>query len=135
MMKSNAFLVFALLILGALLLFGCGGQQTAPAQPASPNASVQPLENQTTVSSGDVLEVRADIVGFAFKPDVIEVKKSMKVTWTNRDSVSHTVTSAGNFDSGIIKPGDSWSKVFDTPGTYDYICSIHPMMKGKVVVS
>jgi plastocyanin len=55
------------------------------------------------------------------------------VTWTNFDSVTHTV----RFDDGespVIGNGGTYSKTFSDAGTFDYICGIHPSMRGKVVV-
>src|SRR5256886_16347632 len=60
-----------------------------------------------------------------------------KVTWINKDTTSHTVTSnqTGQFDSGTFGVGATWSHTFTTAGTYYYYCTIHPMMWGVVVVS
>ena len=78
-----------------------------------------------------------DIMNFNFVPQVITVPKGTTVTWTNRDSVPHTVTSTtGAFDSGSISQGYTYSHTFDTPGTYEYSCTIHPSIPhGKVVVT
>jgi plastocyanin len=67
------------------------------------------------------------------------------VTWTNDDTVPHTVTSGvvednvpkpdGKFDSNILTAGKSFSFVFDTAGEYDYYCFLHPFMTGNVVVN
>ena len=57
------------------------------------------------------------------------------VTWTNNDDATHTVTADdGSFDSGFLNQGQTWSYTFTTPGTYAYHCSIHPWMKGTVIV-
>jgi plastocyanin len=56
------------------------------------------------------------------------------LTWKNSDSFPHTATAAGKFDTGPIAPGKSVSKKMDQAGEFDYVCSIHPTMKGKVVV-
>jgi plastocyanin len=56
------------------------------------------------------------------------------IEWSNTGSQPHTVTSAGNFDSGFVAPGTSWANEFDVPGTYTYTCTPHPWMKGVVVV-
>jgi nitrite reductase (NO-forming) len=57
------------------------------------------------------------------------------VTWTNNDEATHTVTADdGSFDSGYLNQGQTWSYTFTTPGTYTYHCSIHPWMKGTVIV-
>src|SRR5712691_9117396 len=58
------------------------------------------------------------------------------ITWSNQGSQGHTVTASdGSFDSGIVAPGASATIEFDTPGTFAYICTLHPWMKGTVVVS
>jgi plastocyanin len=57
------------------------------------------------------------------------------VTWTNMDSVPHTITADnGSFSSGNMNPGDTFSYTFTTPGTYTYHCSYHNWMKGTVIV-
>ena len=77
------------------------------------------------------------IANNAFVPAITYVPAGTRVRWTNDDSIPHTVTSSppGLFDSGPIQPGDRFEYIFDTPGTYDYICSLHPAMQGTVVVS
>lgn len=73
------------------------------------------------------------IKNFAFTPQEITIKVGDTVTWTHQDSVPHTTT--GNiWDSGHLGQGKTYSKTFDKAGTYDYICTIHPSMKGKVIV-
>ncbi len=69
-------------------------------------------------------------------PDVwqpnITVPVGTTVTWTNLDQITHTVTSTmGLFDSGGLSP---FSHTFTEPGVYNYICTIHSSMKGKVIV-
>lgn len=72
----------------------------------------------------------------AYMPSVIQVSPGTTVTWTNQDNVVHTVTDlGGKFDSQIIQPQDSWKHTFDTAGTYNYFCTLHPWMKGTVIVS
>lgn len=72
----------------------------------------------------------------AFAPDVIKVSTGTTVTWTNDDTIIHTVTDLGNsFDSGLIQAGEMWSHKFDSEGNYYYFCSIHPWMRGTVMVS
>jgi plastocyanin len=75
------------------------------------------------------------VVDFTFEPPTIEVDAGATVTWTNEDSVPHTVTAReGDFDSGVLQTGDPFSQTFETPGTYEYFCNIHPSMTGMVVV-
>jgi len=73
---------------------------------------------------------------FAFAPGAITVSAGTKVTWTNLDEEPHTVFSLTRaFQSDALDTGQSFSFVFDKPGTYKYVCSIHPHMKGVVVVT
>ena len=74
------------------------------------------------------------IEGMQFKPASVSVSKGDTVTWTNKDAVPHTVTAAGKFESGNIAPGKSFSRVMEQPGEFDYVCSFHAGMKGKVIV-
>ena len=72
----------------------------------------------------------------AYSPAVIKVSAGTIVTWTNDDKIIHTVTDLGNeFDSGFIQPNETWKHTFDAKGNYYYFCSIHPWMKGTVIVS
>jgi plastocyanin len=72
----------------------------------------------------------------SYSPAVIEVPVGTTVTWTNDDVILHTVTDlGGKFDSGFIQPDETWEHTFESAGTYYYYCSIHPWMKGAVLVS
>ena len=55
------------------------------------------------------------------------------MTWTNYDAVAHTVTGTG-FDSGAIDQNASFQHTFNDSGTFNYICTFHPYMKGQVIV-
>jgi plastocyanin len=77
---------------------------------------------------------KVDINDFAFHPPTIHVKRGGKVSFTNSSNVTHTATKAGSFDTGPIKPGTTKTATFAKRGTFAYHCSIHPFMKGKVVV-
>lgn len=76
------------------------------------------------------------IKGFAFKPGTITVKAGATVVWTNNDSVDHNVTFDGNAIASLdLGTNDTFSHTFATPGTYHYICTIHPFMHGTVIVT
>jgi plastocyanin len=72
-----------------------------------------------------------------FSPANFTVKVGKSVTWSNGDGSTHTVTSttSGLFDSGSIPSGGTYSHTFSQPGTYQYYCTIHPWMKGTIVVT
>lgn len=85
------------------------------------------------VAAGQINQVT--IAGFAFRPAQIVIQAGQSVTWTNRDAVAHTVTGQkGDWDSGNLATGASFSHLFRQPGTYEYTCAIHPNMTGVVIV-
>ena len=67
----------------------------------------------------------------------LTVKVGKTVTWVNKDTVTHTVTSDGSslFDSGFMPTGATFQFSFKTAGTYPYYCTVHPFMKGTIVVT
>ncbi len=89
----------------------------------------------TTTAVQTSKTVAGSIVSFAFNPNQIVINVGDTVTWTNNDPVDHTTTSAGNWNSGSLTFGASFSEVFDSPGTFNYFCSIHPSMTATVVVN
>ncbi|MCU1386863.1 MAG: hypothetical protein JWL72_201 [Ilumatobacteraceae bacterium] len=102
----------------------------------APAASSADTTAGSTASSGAATGGSAvAIAGFKFGPPEIDVKVGDTVTWTNNDKQPHTATSAGAFDTGSIAPGATGTATFSKAGTFEYICSFHPFMKGKVVVS
>jgi plastocyanin len=72
--------------------------------------------------------------GTRFVPETLTVKRGDRVVWVNKDPFPHTATAAGTFDSGSIAAGRSWSYVARKPGEIAYVCTLHPGMKGTLVV-
>jgi plastocyanin len=108
-MKRLLFL--AALTLGAMLIFGSV-------------AGAQKQATRTVV-----------IQNFSFKPAHITIKRGTRVRWINKDSTTHTATANnGAFDSGRLRPGQSYSHTFKSAGKKSYHCNIHPDMRGSVVV-
>jgi plastocyanin len=97
--------------------------------------------NSITISPGSSVPSN----GKFFVPETLTVSKGTTVTWTNKDSTLHTVTSgspeSGNsgtgtvFDSSYLAAGKTFQHQFNIAGTFDYYCTLHPYMKGKVVVT
>jgi plastocyanin len=91
----------------------------------------------TTTASGTTGGggVQVAMKSLAFDPESVTIKAGESVTWTNQDSASHTVVGDnGEFQSGDLAKGAGFTFTFDKAGTYTYHCSIHPSMKGTVVV-
>jgi amicyanin len=81
----------------------------------------------------DGTEVKID--NFSFGPAELKVPVGTTVTWTNRDDIPHTAVSTDKlFKSKVLDTDEKFSFTFSKPGTYEYFCSIHPKMTGKVVV-
>jgi plastocyanin len=81
-------------------------------------------------------ETRASIDNFTFKPGTIMVPVGTTVVWENDDDIPHTVVSLdGTFRSPALDTEDKFRFTFDTPGTFEYFCSLHPHMTAKVVVA
>ena len=75
------------------------------------------------------------IDNFHYTPPSLVVAPGTTVTWTNADDSPHTVREKdGKFKSAALDTDDTFSQTFAAPGEYEYFCSIHPYMTGKVVV-
>lgn len=86
-----------------------------------------PLAGKSATSTVNIRE-------FSFRPGTTTISPGSTVVFANRDSVRHTATRGGSFDTGKIKPGKSKSVRFASKGTYRYLCKLHPEMRGKIVV-
>jgi plastocyanin len=81
------------------------------------------------------IDTRVTIDNFTFKSDAITVPVGTTVMWENDDDIPHTVVSLdGTFRSRALDTEDKYSFTFDKAGTYEYFCSLHPQMTGKVIV-
>ena len=75
------------------------------------------------------------IEGMKFVPERLQVAAGDTVVWTNKDFLPHSVTaSAAGVESGDLTPGKSWRFTARKKGEMPYICRLHPVMKGVLVV-
>lgn len=119
--------IILIVLFSVFLVIGCTGTNTQ--EPATP--TVTPAETPATPTSSKIVEVT--IQNFAFNPDSVTISSGDTVKWTNMDSTTHTIIGS-DFSSGNFNKGDSYESTFTKPGTYEYHCSIHPSMKGTVIV-
>jgi len=105
----------------------------APTPPPKPTATPAPGTTPAPTPApppGDIL-----MAGRAFSPATLTVNAGTAVRWRNNDGREHTVTASNRaFDSGVMAVGATFTKVFTTPGTYAYLCAIHPDMTGTIAV-
>lgn len=136
--------LFALALM--LLLAACGNAPatattspptaaptTAPTVAPTLAPTVAPTTAPTTAPTSGGNSVA--ISNFAFSPATLTVSVGTKVTWTNNDSVAHTVTADnGAFGSQDVGSGSTFSFTFTKAGTYTYHCAIHPYMTATITV-
>ncbi len=102
---------------------------TAPAGSLAPASAGPSLPALPTA-------IAVDIVDRTFVPADITVAVGETVEWLNRDGEGHTVTASdGSFDSGLMAGGMTFARRFDTPGSVQYACAIHPEMRGSVTIT
>ncbi|HZI39119.1 MAG TPA: plastocyanin/azurin family copper-binding protein [Acidimicrobiia bacterium] len=106
---------------GVIALAGCGGGGDG--------------DNKASPPSGQPGEIR--IANFEFQPQTAVVKPGTKVTWTNADSSVHDIKDTSPLATPVspsMNKGDTFSITYTQPGTYSYVCGIHPYMIGSVEV-
>ncbi|MDA4117925.1 MAG: cupredoxin domain-containing protein [Thaumarchaeota archaeon] len=122
---------------------GCTSTSTVTRTPtlssSASSASTRGASASVTIPSGAGVGASA---APGYTPDTITVVIGVNntVTWTNSDTVNHTVystsvpTGASAFNSPMITPGGTYTQTFTVPGTYSYHCNIHSWMTGTVIV-
>ncbi len=122
----------------ALCAVGCG-QSSSPASSTSPTAPCTPTPtNPECVNPPNLLTVT--IKNGVYSPSPVIVKVGQSVNWKNSDTIVHTATAPGVFDTGNIFPTSAASSngdgvAFNTVGTFNYHCTIHPNETATVVVT
>jgi len=112
--------VGVLLLLISITSIGCG-QRAAETKP--------PVDSQAAQ------DARVSIDNFSYSPAELTIHPGTRVTWTNHDDVPHTVTeTAKAFTSGALDTDQTFSRVFDAAGTYNYYCAVHPHMTARIIV-
>ena len=127
----------------ALVAVGCGDDDDE-ASDGGGGATVTETETteettgQADSGGGGTTAPRAEkveVVDFAYDPDPVTIAVGGKVTWLNQDSAPHTATADDeSFDTGTLDQGKLKAETFKEAGTFSYICTIHPTMKGTVEV-
>ncbi len=110
----------------------------APAQAAPAPAPAQKLDDadvQGPPKAQAAASANVTISDFQFGPASVTVNVGDTVSWTNQGPSAHSATATGgSFDTGVFAKGGTRSATFNTAGTFAYICTPHPFMKGTVIV-
>jgi plastocyanin len=123
-------------MLGRVVVTAAGGEPLPPPDQTLPDPTApNPVPSPTSPAPGAAPRGDVNIVDNAFRPGTKTIATGTSLVWSNTGALPHTVTKSGSFDSGILMPGDTYRRTFNTPGTYDYICTLHAGMTGTVVVS
>ncbi|MBF6172602.1 plastocyanin/azurin family copper-binding protein [Nocardia blacklockiae] len=130
---ASARVLVTVLAVAGLLLAGCGSggsEKSAPEQPSTTASS-------ETGSAAPQAEATVRVDNMAFGPSAVTISVGGTVTWKFSDSAPHAVQGIGDsamgLDSPIFREGE-WSHTFTAPGTYRYLCPLHPNMRGTVTV-
>jgi plastocyanin len=126
---------------GTVIVAAANGAPTPPPPPAPP--VVQPpvaatppavVPTPSPAPPAGATNVSVAIANNLFTPASVTVTAGSTVTWSNGDTVTHTVTADDqSFASGLVNKATGWSHTFATPGTFTYFCEIHPEMTGTVI--
>jgi plastocyanin len=119
-----------------------GGGGSASAAGAATSATTDSQANSapttsaaTSPTDGAIQPVTVDVVDNEFKPNHAIVAVGGTVTWKLVGAAAHTITATDqSFNSGLVKPGESYSNTFSTLGTFTYACLVHPGMTGTIEV-
>src|SRR4051812_38114579 len=123
-----------LLLAASLLLIACSGGSAPPssaAKPATAPASA-PSHSASTAAKENTVAIKQ----FKNQPETLTVYAGEIVEWKNEDIFPHSATAKDGkaFDSGSMATGASWRFTTSQKGTFDYTCTLHPNMKGKLIV-
>lgn len=138
-MKRSAAIVIVIVVLvgvGIFLATRSNNPKTTNSTTASTSSTASGTQRQPSPAPAHANQIT--LQNFAFSPADITVKKGTTVTWTNNDSVTHTVSETDGRqgpDSGNLPSGQSYTFTFTTTGTFHYRCNIHPEMTGTVTVT
>ena len=131
---------FGIPLAGILLLAGCGTSTSTSSgtNTAAPTTTAAPAGTTSSNSSVAQVKITEQDEKYGFAPATLTVAKGTRVEWSNTTDAPHTVTSDSGttLASSMINPsGGSFSFTFSQPGTYTYHCTVHPYMKGTIVVT
>lgn len=144
--SAPAWLCLLVVLVGALVLLAACGSNNTPSTSSAPTAttiantpatdasSTTPTPTPAPGTSQTVMIITNSDGSFIFSPAKLTIKAGTTVTWKNKSSAPHTITSddGKTFDSGTIPTGGTFHFTFTTPGAFSYHCNYHPYMRATI---
>ncbi|MDB5182635.1 MAG: blue (type 1) copper domain protein [Candidatus Saccharibacteria bacterium] len=131
--KMLGFLIILVILVGAVVAYSKKPKSITTTTTPTSSTQTQTPASSTSPAGGNI-----KMTNMMFTPSQISVAKGATVTWTNDDTVTHTVvddlSNVGGPASGDIAPGATYSFTFEKAGSFQYHCSIHSSMRGTIVV-
>ncbi len=128
----RTFILLSVSAASLTLLTSANAAQAMTASQTDTAMSTKESGDQNDKITTHIVEIKQ----FKFSPATLTVKKGDKITWKNLDVVPHTATAKDKaWDSGSLKKNDEWSLIVKEVGEKDYICTFHPVMKGKLIIT
>ncbi|MGK2950480.1 MAG: cupredoxin domain-containing protein [Acidimicrobiales bacterium] len=133
---GRSLVLAAMIALGGTVAAGCSDDDDGgDASQATTDATEGPATDGSEASAEEQLAIDIVDIGQAFEPSSASITVGGEVTWVNAHDLPHTATAEdGTWDSGNLGPGEEFTFTADEPGTYTYVCSIHPSMQGELIV-
>jgi plastocyanin len=143
MKKALPILIIAIIVIAGLTYYFVNKNNSSQygnnaGNSTSPQTKSTPPQTSNNSSSTPQTTDKVTIRDMMFSPADITVKTGTTVTWTNQDSIAHTVVETDGQNgpkSDTLEPNESYSFTYETAGTFKYHCSIHPNMTGAVTVT
>jgi plastocyanin len=128
--RCVSWIAFSVMVSLAALTSACG---------RASNPTPQPSPNPLGPGIDATVRIKGNLGGSSYVPSPLQLRVGQTVNWLNEDSIEHTATLQGVFDTGRISPTSAHSEngdqvTFRTAGTFTYHCTIHPSMVGTIVV-
>jgi plastocyanin len=137
-MKKELIISILIIMIGVSLTFGCTGTKTTtttatptPTHTATP--AVTQTATPTKTAAATPVNVEVQIKGFAFEPATVNISVGDTVIWKNVEKVTHQIK-IDDVESPILTEAKTFSYTFNETGSFNYTCTIHPSMKGTVIV-
>jgi plastocyanin len=111
-----------------------------PLPTLAPEAIISRISRETPAPPPRVTpsaQPRVEVVDYGYSPQQVTVHLGASITWTNDGNDGHDVTGSGpggEWRSGPLAPSERYTREFNLTGTFDYVCTIHPEMRGRVIV-